>query len=328
VTSREFVDVRGPSVETAITAGLEELGLASQDDAEIEVLQEPTRGFLGIGGEDAVVRIRRRQKESSSRDRRPRGSGGNRRSGGASSGGSRSGGGGRPPEGRSGNGGGARDGGARDGGARDGGARDGGNRGGGSRGGGSRSKGGRKPSGGGGRDRSRNGGGEKRIDDREVIPVEEQAEEIKGFLTGLLESFGLEGDVTTRIEEDVIYADVAGEQTEALVGTKGAILQSVLELCRTIVQRKTQQGARIRLDISGYTERRREALRIYARRLADKVIEEGGEIMLEAMNSADRKVVHDTVSEIDGVRSYSEGEEPHRSVIVAKEGGEEDGEEE
>jgi len=318
VTSREFVDVRGPSVETAITAGLEELGLASQDDAEIEVLQEPTRGFLGIGGEDAVVRIRRRQKESSSRDRRPRGSGGNRRSGGSSSGGSRSSGGGRSSGARSGNGGGTRDGDSRDG----------GNRGGGSRGGGSRSKSGSKPSGGGGGDRSRNGGGEKRIDDREVIPVEEQAEEIKGFLTGLLESFGLEGDVTTRIEEDVIYADVAGEQTEALVGTKGAILQSVLELCRTIVQRKTQQGARIRLDIGGYTERRREALRIYARRLADKVIEEGGEIMLEAMNSADRKVVHDTVSEIDGVRSYSEGEEPHRSVIVAKEGGDEDEDEE
>jgi spoIIIJ-associated protein len=37
------------------------------------------------------------------------------------------------------------------------------------------------------------------------------------------------------------------------------------------------------------------------------------------MNSADRKVVHDTVGEIDGVRSYSEGEEPHRSVIVGAE---------
>ena len=307
MTSREYVDVRGPSVETAITAGLEELGLASEDEAEIEVLQEPTRGFLGIGGEDAVVRIRRRQKESSGRGRRSRSSGGDRPSRG-SAGGPRPGGEGRSSEKRSGDGGGSRGGESREGG----GGRDGG--------GGSRSKG-SKPSKGGG-DRSRESGGERtRTDDREVIPVEEQAEEIKGFLTGLLESFGLEGEVTTRIEEDVIYADVAGEQTEALVGTKGAILQSVLELCRTIVQRKTQQGARIRLDIAGYTERRREALRIYARRLADKVIEEGGEIMLEPMNSADRKVVHDTVSEIDGVRSYSEGEEPHRSVIVAKEEG-------
>jgi spoIIIJ-associated protein len=153
-----------------------------------------------------------------------------------------------------------------------------------------------------------------------VIGVEEQARQIEQFLVGLLEAFGLEGEVSTRVEDEVIYADVTGEQTEALVGTKGAILQSVLELCRTIVQRKTQQGARIRLDIAGYSERRREALRIYARRLADKVVAEGGEIMLEPMNSADRKVVHDTVAEIEGVRSFSEGEEPQRSVIVAAEG--------
>jgi spoIIIJ-associated protein len=83
------------------------------------------------------------------------------------------------------------------------------------------------------------------------------------------------------------------------------------------VQRKTQEGARIRLDIAGYGARRREALQIYARRLADKVLEEGGEIMLEPMNPADRKVVHDVITGIDGVRTYSEGEEPNRSVVVA-----------
>ncbi|HSM01713.1 MAG TPA: RNA-binding cell elongation regulator Jag/EloR [Acidimicrobiia bacterium] len=295
MTSREFVDVRSPSVETAIEAGLEELGLASEDEAEIEVLQEPTRGFLGIGGEDAVVRIRRRQKQEASGGRR-RGSSDRRARGSSRA-----------------NGGGGNSSGSRSNAGKS--------------GGGGRSN--RSKDGGGGSDRSTSDSktakkerssrpDRTRTDDRDVIPVEDQAEEIKAFLTGLLESFGLEGEVSTRIEDDVIYADVAGEQTEALVGTKGAILQSVLELCRTIVQRKTQQGARIRLDIAGYTERRREALGIYARRLADKVLDEGGEIMLEPMNSADRKVVHDTVSEIDGVRSYSEGEEPHRSVIVAK----------
>lgn len=294
MTSREYVDVRGPSVETAIEAGLEELGLTSQDEAEIEVLQEPTRGFLGIGGEDAVVRIRRRQVEQASGGRRSRGSGGDRRSRGSSGGGKSNG--GRSGGGKSGGDGRSKR------------SDDGGGR-------GDRSKSDSKPA-----KKERPSRPERtRTDDRDVIPVEDQAEEIAGFLSGLLDSFGLEGEVTTRIEEDVIYADVSGEQTEALVGNKGAILQSVLELCRTIVQRKTQQGARIRLDIAGYTERRREALGIYARRLADKVLEEGGEIMLEPMNSADRKVVHDTVSEIDGVRSYSEGEEPRRSVIVAKE---------
>ncbi len=155
-------------------------------------------------------------------------------------------------------------------------------------------------------------------DDREEIPPAEQAAEIEKFLSGLLEAFGLEGQVATTVDDDIIQVEVVGEQTEALVGQKGVILQSVLELCRTIVQRRTMSGARIRLDIAGYTERRREALRIYTRRLTDKIIAEGGEVMLEPMNSADRKVVHDTVAEIDGVRSFSEGEEPHRSVVIAR----------
>jgi len=299
VTPGEFVEVRGPSVDTAVAAGLEELGLTSADEAEVEVLQEPTRGFLGIGGEDAVVRIRRkpRAEPRASSGQRGRGSGGDsRRSRGSGDRPTRQSG---PKTSSAGRGSGVSqsDAGARARAPRREGSRDGGRNGG------------------------REGGGARsRPDDREVIGVEEQAEQIKEFLSGLLEAFGLEGTVSTRVEDDVIYADVTGEQTEALVGTKGAILQSVLELCRTIVQRKTQQGARIRLDIAGYSERRREALRIYARRLADKVLAEGGEIMLEPMNSADRKVVHDTIADIEGVRSFSEGEEPQRSVIVAAEG--------
>ena len=148
--------------------------------------------------------------------------------------------------------------------------------------------------------------------------MDEQAAEIVRFLNGLLEAFGLEGTVESRIDDGVIYVEVVGQQTEALVGPKGVILQSVLELCRTIVQRKTMSGAKIRLDIAGYGERRREALRIYTARLAEKVLAEGGEVMLEPMNAADRKVVHDAVAEIDGISSFSEGEEPRRSVVISK----------
>lgn len=150
------------------------------------------------------------------------------------------------------------------------------------------------------------------------VDRDEQAAMVKDFLKGLLDAFGLEGDVECTVEEDIILANITGEQTEALVGPKGAILQATLELSRTIVQRKSQAGARIRLDIGGYTERRREALRIYTGRLVEKVVEEGGEIMLEPMNAADRKVVHDAAAELGGVRTFSEGEEPRRSVVVAR----------
>lgn len=149
------------------------------------------------------------------------------------------------------------------------------------------------------------------------VSAEGQAEVVADFLNGLLDSFGLEGTVTTDVEDDVILADVSGEQTEALIGPKGSIMQSVGELTRTVVQRKTHRRARLRLDIGGYQERRREALRIYTARLAEQVLDDGGEIMLEPMNPADRKTVHDAVVEIDGVRSFSEGEEPNRSVVIA-----------
>ena len=149
------------------------------------------------------------------------------------------------------------------------------------------------------------------------IDAEGQAAVVAEFLNGLLDSFGLEGTVETQVEDDVILADVTGEQTEALIGPKGSIMQSVGELTRTVVQRKTHRRARLRLDVGGYQERRREALRIYTGRLAEQVLDDGGEIMLEPMNPADRKTVHDAVVDIEGVRSFSEGEEPNRSVVIA-----------
>jgi hypothetical protein len=94
-------------------------------------------------------------------------------------------------------------------------------------------------------------------------------------------------------------------------------MQALHEITRTVIQRKTFGAPRMRVDVAGYAERRREALRIYTGRLAEQVLDDGGEIMLEPMNPADRKTVHDAVVEIDGVRSFSEGEEPNRSVVIA-----------
>jgi spoIIIJ-associated protein len=153
-----------------------------------------------------------------------------------------------------------------------------------------------------------------------TVSIDDQATVASEFVEGLLSAFGLEGAVTTRVDEDVLYIDVSGDQTEALVGARGSIMHAVLELTRTVVQRKTFGAPRMRLDIAGYAERRREALKIYAAKLAEKVLADGGEVMLEPMNPADRKVVHDAIAEIDGVRSYSEGEDPERCVIVAAEG--------
>jgi len=159
-------------------------------------------------------------------------------------------------------------------------------------------------------------GSEKR-ERPEPAPIEEQAEVAIAFLDGLLEAFGLEGETESRIEDEVLYLDISGDQTEALVGPKGAAMYAVLELTRTTVQRKTYGAPRMRIDIAGYGAQRREALAIYTSKLADQVIADGGEIMLEPMSAADRKVVHDAASEIDGVRTHSEGDDPRRAVVIS-----------
>jgi spoIIIJ-associated protein len=137
------------------------------------------------------------------------------------------------------------------------------------------------------------------------------------FLEGLVESFGLEGQVHVQVQEDVIVAAVSGEQTEALVGTRGSVMEAIHEITKTVLHRQAGDTARVRLDVAGYAERRRQALSIYAAQLIEQVVSEGGEIMLEPMSAADRKVIHDVVAANKGVRSYSEGEAPRRYVVLA-----------
>ena len=85
-----------------------------------------------------------------------------------------------------------------------------------------------------------------------------------------------------------------------------------------MVQRQatgTHHG-RVRLDVSGYRQRRREALERFATTVAEDVKATGTQRALEPMNAADRKVVHDTVNEIDGVSTVSEGEDQRRRVVI------------
>lgn len=316
----EWVEVEASSIEAAVQAALEELELESVDEAEVEVLQQPEKGFLGVGRQDAIIRVKPAPKPKK-KSRRGRGGQGTRAKGGDGSRGE------KPQQKKAQAQGGGKKGGAQQGGGKkNGGRKQGANKDAVREQKEAAASSGRRDSRGGRRGKApskpkevesvRTTETNTEPDDRPPLDAEEQARVVREFLEGLIAAYGLEGSVETRIEEDIIYADVTGEQTEALVGPKGSILQSILELLKIVVQRKTQHRARIRLDIAGYAERRREALKIYAKRLTEQVLAEGGEVMLEPMNPADRKVIHDVVAEIDGARSWSEGEEPNRSVII------------
>jgi spoIIIJ-associated protein len=151
------------------------------------------------------------------------------------------------------------------------------------------------------------------------VSVQEQATIITAFVEGLLDAYGLAGEISSeQIDDETIEIQVNGPDLGLLIGPKGQTLAAVQDLSRTVVQRKatgTHHG-RVRLDVSGYRQRRREALERFATTVAEDVKESGVQRALEPMNAADRKVVHDTVNEIDGVSTVSEGEDQRRRVVI------------
>jgi spoIIIJ-associated protein len=305
----EWVETTGRTVADALDSALDELGV-HEDDVEVEVLEEPKSGFLGrFGSSDARVRVRLKpiSREKPGDRRRRKGKGGGRSRG---EGSGRGDGPGRG-EGKSRGGSKSGEGKPRGEGAKS----SSGGRGSGS-GSGSENKGGGRNNRSGSRAESPAKGNEM---EESTVSVEQQAETAAQFTTGLVAAFGAKGAVTDEIDDGAITVRIDGEDLGLLVGPRGATLNAIEELVRAVVQRETGgHGARIHVDVAGYRAKRREALAGFTQGLVEQVLETGEEKVLEPMQSPDRKVVHDTVAEIDGVETSSEGEEPRRYVVIRR----------
>jgi spoIIIJ-associated protein len=151
------------------------------------------------------------------------------------------------------------------------------------------------------------------------VDFDAHIEIVENFMNGLVEAFGVTASVATeKVDDDNAEVRVTGQDLGLLVGPKGATLSAVQELSRTVVHRQVPGTAagRVRVDVAGYRQRRKEALERFVQQVAEQVIASGVQKALEPMSPPDRKVVHDTVNTIDGVSTISEGEEPRRRVVL------------
>jgi spoIIIJ-associated protein len=150
------------------------------------------------------------------------------------------------------------------------------------------------------------------------LTLEQQGEAAREFVAGLVAEFGLDADVSfSTIDEDTVQIAATGSDLGLLVGQRGLTLAAVQDLTRTYVQRQSESRTdRILVDVAGYRQKRIAALRRFTEGLAEEVKTSSEERALEPMSPADRKVVHDTVNEIEGVETRSEGTEPARYVVI------------
>ena len=150
------------------------------------------------------------------------------------------------------------------------------------------------------------------------VSAQQVGEEAKKFLGDLVEAFGLTGTVDLREDGDDLELNVSGADLGLMVGPRGNTLLAVQDLTRVASQRRLgDHDTRLRVDIGGYRERRREALSRFALDVAAQVVSSGEARALEPMPSADRKVIHDVLTENTGVVTRSEGDDPNRRVVIA-----------
>lgn len=142
--------------------------------------------------------------------------------------------------------------------------------------------------------------------------------EIAGdYLEELLDLLDFDGDIDLDVEGSRAVVSIdGGDDLNKLVGRKGEVLDALQELTRLAVHQKTGVRSRLMLDIASWRRRRREELAALGDKVARRVLESGEQEELAPMTPFERKIVHDAVAVIDGVRSESEGEEPSRRVVV------------
>ncbi len=272
------VETTGKTIEEAKSIALDQLGVA-EDDAEFEVLEEPSAGLFGrVRGEARVKAWVRPATPRGKPDRNDRRRKPNTRSGGE----------------RTSNGNGNGNGNARKPRSSE------------------RSERGQRPPRG---ERPERDDADR--EPREPVDPNLVTAAANDFLSGLVTAFGVEGTVTVDRNEEEIDVRVDGEELGLLVGPRGSTLLAIQDLTRVASQRRLgDQETRLRIDIAGYRERRREALTRFALKVAEDVKATGESRMLEPMPSADRKVVHDTLLDVAEVQTRSEGEEPRRRIVV------------
>ena len=150
----------------------------------------------------------------------------------------------------------------------------------------------------------------------EPVMVEADTERAGDFLEGLLDALDVDGDITTWVDEVGGHIDLEGSELDVLVGSNGETLDALQELTRLAVLRQSKRRARLLLDINGFRARQREQLVSIVKATAEQVIRTREDHEFQPMTPAERKIVHDAVAVIDGARTESLGEDPHRRVVI------------
>lgn len=137
------------------------------------------------------------------------------------------------------------------------------------------------------------------------------------YIKEVFSKMGYEVSVDIKEANNGAVLDISGDNVDEIIGKKGEVLDSLQYLSSLVCNRIDREYYRISIDCNGFRERRNAQLERLAKKIANNVKRNGRTTALEPMNPYERRIIHSVISDIDGVTSFSKGEEPYRKVIVS-----------
>jgi spoIIIJ-associated protein len=149
---------------------------------------------------------------------------------------------------------------------------------------------------------------------KQLEPVE--GHPVESFLRDIADNMGIDLDFTVKTGEDIVFVEITGKETGTIRGKRGTTLDAVQCLASYVVKKEKGKYIRVVLDAENYRSKREKTLVNLANRLAGKVERTKRSVTLEPMNPYERKVIHCTLQNHPKVKTRSEGKDPYRKVII------------
>ena len=146
--------------------------------------------------------------------------------------------------------------------------------------------------------------------------IDQVATEVTTYVQTIIDDMDVEATLSNDYNRRSINLQIDTNEPGRIIGYHGKVLKALQLLAQNYLYNRYSRTFYITINVNDYVEHRAEVLQTYAQKLATRVLEEGRSHQTDPMSNSERKIIHRIISRLDGVTSYSEGDEPNRYVVV------------
>ena len=146
--------------------------------------------------------------------------------------------------------------------------------------------------------------------------IEQVATQVANYVQTIVDDMDVEGTISSDYNRRTINLQIDTNEPGRIIGYHGKVLKALQLLAQNYLYNRYSRTFYITINVNDYVEHRAEVLQTYAQKLATRVLEEGRSQQTDPMSNSERKIIHRIIARMDGVTSYSEGDEPNRYVVV------------